>query len=317
VEAGPKLAPPAPPAEPYIDEGSPIPDSYDVDIIRAMLQDPFRIFIYWEVREESLRALTRYFAPEEAAQFRVVLKLYEIEGRNEAYFDVDRRGRYWMMVFPDRDYEFEIGVRSPDHGYIMLVRSNRVHAPRGTIAPEPAPEPQYRLEPEEFTQIIEDSGFAADQALDMTLAAAAGTLPDQQSLDSLWDHLPESVQAAVPVAARGDELTYEMIMQLPEPLRSELLKLLEGSGGQIASIGLMHYLPELLREVIDDESEWLGDRFHPVHIAPKFFLGASEEIFWPGEKLRLPGLPQRPGSESRLQKPDVKSGSGIKSRLPE
>lgn len=317
VEVQPKAAPPVPPTEPYIDEGLPIPDSYDVDIIRAMLQDPFRLFIYWEVREESISALTRYFSPEEASQFRVVLKLYEIAGRNEAYFDVDHRGRYWMMVFPDRDYEFEIGVHSPVHGYIMLVRSNRVHTPRGTIAPEPAPEPEYRLEPGEFSQIIADSGFAADQALDMTLAAAAGTVPDQESLESLWDHLPESLQTAIPLAARGDGLTYEMIMQLPEPLRSELLKLFEGSGGQIASIGLMHYLPELLREIIDDESEWIGDRLHPMHITPKFFLGASEEFSWPGEKLRLPGLPQRPSSEARLQKPDVKSGSGIRSRLPE
>lgn len=293
------MAPPTPDAAPFVDEGSPIPDSYNVDIIRAMLQDPFRIFIYWEVREESLKALTHYFTMEEAAGFRVVLKLYETAGRNEAYFDVDRQGRYWMMVFPDRNYEFEIGVRSPVHGYVMLLRSNRVHAPRGTVAPTPAPEPEYRLEPAAFSEVIQDSGFAADQTLDMTLAAAAGATPDEAALEAAWNHLPESVQAAIPVAARGDELTYDMIMQLPEPLRSELLKLFEGSGGQIASIGFMHYLPEMLREVLDDESEWIGDRLHPMHIAPKFFFGASEEFVWPGEKLRLPGLPRRSSSPTR------------------
>src|ERR1044072_4306163 len=100
--------------EPFIDEGMPLPDSYDVDIIRAMLQDPFRIFIYWEVRESSLKALTRYFSEEEEAGFKRDLKLVEIEGGNEAFFDVGRHGRYWMTVFPDREYEFEIGVRSLD-----------------------------------------------------------------------------------------------------------------------------------------------------------------------------------------------------------
>jgi len=78
------------------------------DIVRAMLQDPFRVFVYWEVRDESLKALTRYFSPDEVAGFKVVLKLIELTGPNEAFFEVERRGRYWLMVFPDREYEFEI-----------------------------------------------------------------------------------------------------------------------------------------------------------------------------------------------------------------
>src|SRR4051812_11623357 len=84
------------PAGPFIDEGPPVPEVYEVDIVRAMLQDPFRIFIYWELHEESLRALDRYFSPEEAAAFQTTLRLFEVEGHNEAYFPVGRRGRYWM-----------------------------------------------------------------------------------------------------------------------------------------------------------------------------------------------------------------------------
>jgi hypothetical protein len=301
-----------PPAEPYIDEGLPVPDAYEVDIIRAMLQDPFRIFIYWEVRQESLQALTRYFAPEEAAQFQTTLKLLEIEGRNEAYFPVGRRGRYWMMVFPEREYEFEIGVRSPTHGYISLIRSNRVRTPRGTVSPEKPEESEYQLSPHEFMNVIEASGFAADQAMDITVAAmpGAGIAPDKVSAALM--KLPVEVRAAVIVAGAGAELTREMIEALPLYLRDELIKLYGAGDGRIASVGLIHYLPELLREALEDERELIGDHVHPLHVAPRFFVAASENVTWPGAEVRLPGIPRRPSSDVRYQSLDISSGAGTR-----
>src|SRR5262249_53158701 len=164
----------APAEDPSAGEGPAMPETYGLDMVRAMLQDPFRIFIYWEVREKSLEALTRYFPPEDVEHFRVVLRLIEIEGKNEAFFEVGRRGRYWMMVFPGREYEFEIGVRSPVHGYIALVRSNRVRTPRGTVSSETAEEGDYRLSPPDFIEILETSGFAADQALNLSFAGMPG-----------------------------------------------------------------------------------------------------------------------------------------------
>jgi hypothetical protein len=291
-----------PPDEPYVDEGLPVPEGYEVDIIRAMLQDPFRIFIYWEVREESLRALTRYFAPEEAARFETTLKLFEVEGRNEAYFPVARRGRYWMMVFPDREYEFGIGVRSPAHGYISLIRSNRVRTPRGTVSPEKPEESEYRLSPPEFMDVIEASGFAADQAMDITVAAmpGAGVGPDEVAAALM--RLPDAVRTAVVAAGAGGQLTGEMIEALPLYLRDELMKLYGAGDGRIASVGLMHYLPELLREAIEDERELIGDRVHPLHVAPRFFVAASENVTWPGGEIRWPGLPRHTSSHG-LQRP--------------
>jgi hypothetical protein len=278
--------------EPYIDEGLPLPDSYDVDIIRAMLQDPFRIFIYWEVREESLKALTRYFSEEDAAGFKTALKLIEIEGGNEAFFDVDRHGRYWMMVLPDREYEFEIGVRSLTHGYVPLVRSNRVRTPRGTVSPEPDYEPEYKLTPPEFMNVLEATGFAAEASLDITVRAMPGTSPEIDQFSETLFKLPEVVREAVRIAGAGGELTPEIIEALPDPLRSELQKLFDGTDGRVASVGLMHYLPEILREAIEDESELIGDHVHPFHVAPRFFVGGTENVAWPDTEIRVPGLPR-------------------------
>jgi hypothetical protein len=297
------------PAEPYIDEGLPVPEIYDVDIIRAMLQDPFRIFIYWEVREESLQALTRYFSAEDAASFQTTLKLLEVEGRNEAYFPVGRHGRYWMMVFPDREYEFEIGVRSPVHGYISLIRSNRVRTPRGTVSPEKPAEGEYRLSPPDFLSVIQASGFAADQTMEITVAAMPGAALDSNQMGAVLLRLPGGVRSAVMAAGAGDELTAEMIEGLPLYIRDELMKLYGAGDGRIASVGLMHYLPELLREALEDERELIGDRVHPLHLAPRYFVGGTENLTWPGGEIRWPGLPRQPSSDVLYQRSDVKAGA--------
>ncbi|HSE98754.1 MAG TPA: DUF4912 domain-containing protein [Blastocatellia bacterium] len=317
IEAKPSETVQPLPDEPYIDQGLPIPDSYDFDIIRALLQDPFRIFIYWEVREESLKSLTRLFSPEEAATFRVVLKLRDVDGGQEAYFDVGTQGRYWMMVFPNREYEFEIGMRSPRYGYIMLIRSNRVRTPRGTVAPEPATEGKYSMTPPEFVDIIEASGFSAEQSLSLTIAAANGVVHEQEMLEATINRLPASVKEAMQVAAEGGALTAEMIDRMPEPLRTELMKLLIGSDGNIASVGLMHYLPEMLREVMEDDSEFVGDAIHPVHVAPRFFTAGTENLQWPAHELRWPGLPRKPGPHERLARPGDVSGAGRRPRRTE
>lgn len=280
------------PINPPAEEELSLPGYYNADLIRALVQDPFRVFIYWETRQESLDALTRYFSPEEAAEFRTVLRLIETRGGNEAFFEVERRGRYWMMVFPDREYEFEIGVRSGRHGYIALVRSNRVRTPRGTISPRAAQEDDYRISPEEFARVLEASGFAAHQVLDITIEATADTELRRDRL-SLLEGLPAPIQEALLALSRGQELTLEMVLALPEPLRGQLLELFRAGGPKVAAAGLAHYFPELLRELIADEREWIGDWIHPLHLVPKFFVGGTEQLarphmHWPGSILHPP-----------------------------
>ena len=282
--------------EPFIDRGLPLPETYDVDIIRAMLQDPFRIFIYWEVRDKSLQALTKYFAPDDAETFRTTLKLIEIGGGHQVFFDVSHTGRYWLQVFPDREYEFEIGVRSPAHGYISLVRSNRVQTPRGTVSPERARESEYQLSPPDFIEILEATGFGAQQTLDVTLAAMAAPETEKDEWSAALLKLPEAVYKALMIASAGGELTLELIADLPEPLKSELMKLLLEGDGRIAGAGLMHYLPELLHEAAHDSQGWIGDAIHPLHLTPRFMLGGTENVALPGGEIRWPALSRRPSS---------------------
>lgn len=302
-------------AEPFIDLGLPVPDTYETDIMRAMVQDPFRIFIYWEVREENLKALTQLFSPEEVTTFKTVLKLRDTLGGQEAFFDVGKRGRYWMVVFPDREYQFEIGVRSPLHGYISLISSNTVQTPRGTISPITADEAEYRLEPVEFFEILEKSGFGPEQSLDITVAAMPGTPLNEEALATTLTKLSDEVRAAILLASSGGRLTAEMIEALPESLRELLMNLLTASGGELASAGLMHYLPELLRETIEDDREWVTDHAHPLQITPRFFIGASEKAQWPEGELNWPTLPRRSSSDEKPRRPEISSSSSLRHLL--
>jgi hypothetical protein len=310
-QAEPPVISAAPGEQRYIESGPPgddgtFPEGYDLDIVRAMLQDPFRVFVYWHVREESLGALRQFFSPQDVTGFSTVLKLIETTGGAEAFFEIGRQGRYWLTVYPDREYEFEIGIRSPIHGYISLIRSNRVRTPRGTVSPEPAKEEDYRLSPPEFMRILEVTGFSADRWFSLSVAGAeeseAGNL-----LALAFMRLPESVRLALMIAEAGGALTPELIATLPEPLKSELLRLIFAGGGLMAAAALMHYLPELLRGVVQSDREWIGDELHPLHLAPRFFLGGSEHLPVPAGEMRwprAPALPSSPGAASVLWNKD-------------
>src|SRR5436853_782450 len=296
------------PGAPYIDEGLPIPYSYDTDIVRALMQDPFRILIYWEIREATLESLKRYFSPEDLASFKVVLRLIDIASQNEAFFETSRQGRYWMSVFPEREYEFEIGVRSPVHGYIAFVRSNRVRTPRGAVSSEKADEDEYRMAPPLFMQVIEASGFSPSHAMNIT-AAGTAMAPDKL-IEAAISGLPEPVRAAVAAATSGEPLSRELLERLPEPLRSELLKVLKTGGGLMASVALMNYFPELVREAIEAEQDLIGAGIDPLYgalyVAPRFIGGSSESQSRPGGEFRWSGFPRLPSSPT----PSRRDGRG-------
>jgi hypothetical protein len=168
------------------------------------------------------------------------------------------------------------------------------------VSPERARESEYQLSPPGFVEILEATGFGAQQTLDVTLAAMAEPVAAQEQGNDEWaaalTKLPETVHRALMTAAAGGELTLDLIASLPEPLRGELMKLLLSGDGRIAAAGLMHYLPELLHEVARDTQGWIGDPIHPLHLTPRFMLGGTENVALPGGEIRWPALSRRPSS---------------------
>src|SRR6187549_4250259 len=63
------------PAEPIVDTGLPIPSHYDIDLMRAIVQDPFHLFVHWQLRTDPFERLRKIFPGGSVNGFRTVVKL--------------------------------------------------------------------------------------------------------------------------------------------------------------------------------------------------------------------------------------------------
>jgi hypothetical protein len=274
-------------AEPFVDRGMEIPGSYGVDIVRALVQDPFHLMVYWELRAESLRALELLFPNGDAADFRPTMRLTELADGSEAYVHVPLTGKYWFGASPNRQYRVDAGALSPIHGFVPIVRSNVVETPRGTVAATVDDDPRYRVETPRFVRLLEVTGFATDRVLtDVARAEAARAAGEPARLSTpvappsflvdAFSKLPEPVRLAAVAVAEGSRLTGGMIDDLPEELRAILASFRGADEEEILTAAFMHLLPQLLRHVLD--GGLVDDTAHPMHLPPRFAIGGSDVL---------------------------------------
>jgi hypothetical protein len=268
----------------YIDTGLPIPESYDVDTIRALVQDPFHIWVYWEMRERVFENLKAIFPADIAESFRYVLKLTELSLGHSSIIEIERKGNYWLSVFPDRRYRLEVGLNSPLRGFIRVLEADEVRTPRGTVSMNIAEDPGYEVSNRDFAEILKVSGFAA----------FAGMLGPERVLR----RLPPQVSEVINTAASGEELSEAQLDSLPPRLRA-LLSQLREQGYGLSSLALLHLLPEYLREAIEETDDYFDDALHPQHIAPRYLVGSSEQRLQPDRRKWMPSMAERPTSPGK------------------
>jgi hypothetical protein len=126
-----------------------IPWGYGRDRLTAIAVDPDRLFIYWEVRDESLDAARERLGPA-GARAALVLRFFDTSGRifdgenAHSYFDQDvqRNDRQWFCQVgkPSSSAHVEMGLRTPDGRFLKLMRSGRVDFPRKEPAAHRPPE---------------------------------------------------------------------------------------------------------------------------------------------------------------------------------
>lgn len=268
-----------PAQEVFIDKGSEIPESYNVDTIRALVQDPFHIWVYWEVAEQAFNNLYKIFPPEVAASFAPVLKVTELTRNETTYANILKTGNFWVNVIPGKRYRIEVGMHSDIRGYIRLLEADEVDTPRGTISPNLAPEPEYQVSQQEFVENLQASGFAA----------FAGITDTEHTVE----HLPVEVADLIASVTTGQELTEEQISQLPARLRMLLQELLSRGEQELASFAFFYLLPEYIREALAHREGLFEDALHPQHLAPRFAVGSSEHRPSPGRNPWLPSMAGR------------------------
>jgi hypothetical protein len=274
-------------AAPYVDLGMPLPESYSVDIVRALVQDPFHLMVYWELRAESLRALEDLFPDGAAAGFRPAMRLTDLMEGTEAYVHVPLAGKYWFSAVPSHEYRVDVGAISERHGFVPVVRSNVVETPRGTVATEVDDDPRYRVETPRFVRLLEVTGFATDKVLtDVARADAARHAGEPARLATAsepppflveaFTKLPEPVRVAASSVALGGTITRSQVDELPEPLRAVLAQFRGADEEEILTAAFMHLLPQLLRHVLD--GGLVAEPSHPVHLPPRFAIGGSDVL---------------------------------------
>ena len=270
---------------PYVDRGMQIPETYGVDVVRALVQDPFHMMVYWELRPESLGALRELFPNGAATAFAPTMRLTDIDTGSEAYITVPASGKYWFDVVPDRRYRVDVGARSPEHGFVPIARSNVVTTPRGTVAATVDDDPRYRIETPRFVRLLQVTGFASDRVLVDIVRAEAGVVPEAPALGATpppsylveaFGKLPEGVRTAAVSVARGETLTDDQLEELPEELR-QVLDMLRVKGElEVLTAAFMHLLPQMLRRIL--EAGHFVEGAHPLHLPPRFAIGSSEAV---------------------------------------
>jgi hypothetical protein len=281
-------------AVPVADFGLPIPDQYDFDLMRALVQDPFRIYVYWNLRNNPWERVRRIFPEQEADNFKLALRLIDETNNIAVFFEVPYTREYWFSVFPDRTYRVELGLRSPHFGYIKLLSSQAVTTPRGGPSDQVAPDEEYSISADDYLRVLRESHLIPERAWQPAglfrqpdSAVDGGWQNDSGGL--VWDSLPPTFQRIMKVigdiqAGRGYDRWWEQLEQeeLADLVR-EFLTIIRGLGdGELGYMLLMRYLPELLRRALRAEG---GEEIRvdkPVAIFLAERLGQSSSEMRPG-----------------------------------
>ena len=136
------------PSLPAVTTKKGLPAEYGEDRITLMTVDPWKLFAYWEVKENTLSKI----------KGTLVLRVYDVtgiyfDGKNaNLVFDVPVYGRLgdtYVGVGPDKAFIVEIGAVSKEGFFVSAARSNQVSTPPLKVAKEEGalPEEIYEVGP--------------------------------------------------------------------------------------------------------------------------------------------------------------------------
>ncbi|MDP3049376.1 MAG: DUF4912 domain-containing protein [Thermodesulfovibrionales bacterium] len=118
-----------------------LPAEYGEDRITLMTVDPWKLFAYWEIKENTLSKIKGM----------LVLRVYDItgvyfDGKNaNVVFDVPVHGRIgdsYIGVGPDKVFIVDIGAVSKAGDFVAIARSNQASTPALKVAKEEGALPQ-------------------------------------------------------------------------------------------------------------------------------------------------------------------------------
>ncbi len=272
------------PAEPIVDTGLPIPSHYDFDMMHMLVQDPFRLFVYWQLRDNAFDRLPKIFPAGERDSFHTVLKLIDETNNIAVFFDAAFSREFWFSVFPDRQYRVELGLRSPKFGYIKLLSTQSALTPRGSPSDQIAADPEYHIAADDYLRVLRESHLVPERAFTLDgLLPGAGAAPSA-ARNAIWESLPASFRRLMQViadiqAGRDYDKWWERSSkeELNQFVREFLAIINQMGDGELGYMLLLRHLPELLRRAIQAENEQLEiDKPIALYLAEKLGQVSSE-----------------------------------------
>ncbi|OQA91543.1 MAG: hypothetical protein BWY26_00870 [Elusimicrobia bacterium ADurb.Bin231] len=150
----------------YIDTGYPLPEKYNEDIIVVLPRDPYWIFVYWEINDDTIKRITNGYSAAALKQSEIVLRLHavagvKVQGSNSPRhtdFPVSLSCQNWYLKVskPGRAYWVELGIKTLSGNFISLARSNRVELPSGDVSTEDSSE--WMSVSEKYGELLSLSG---------------------------------------------------------------------------------------------------------------------------------------------------------------
>ncbi len=291
-------------AEPHVDHGLPIPATYSLDLMRALVQDPFHLFVHWQLKDDPFERLQRMFPAAAAGTFHTVLKLVDESNAIAVFFDAGYAREYWFNVFPDRSYRVELGLRSPQFGFIKLLGSQAVRMPRGAPSDQSAEETEYQIAADDYLKVLRESHLVPERAFTVeALLPARDNAEHARLLDALPVSFRQLITAMADVqAGREYDHWWERLSEteLAEWVKEFLRTIAQMGDGELGYMLLLRYLPEVLRRAVNAELGKLSsgeleiDKPITLYLAERLGQVASEQRA--GQAPNVTPAPIAPGS---------------------
>jgi hypothetical protein len=161
-----------------------LPEGYGSTEAVLLPRDPFWMFTYWEISENTLNRLIKEIGVDNFEKSKKVIRVYKIgdNGMSDSFFDVpiviEAKNWYVNVSECGKTYECEIGIITPDGRYIGIVKTNRVTLPKSSVSD--VIDEKWMSVNQEFEKLLEISGVEY---------IGKGSLDIAKSLAQRWEML--------------------------------------------------------------------------------------------------------------------------------
>ena len=122
---------------PQAPAGFELPSRYGDNRLVLLVRDPWWIFAYWEVTPELEREVLERVRRQGSFPEKTVLRVHDVTDavleNPHPFFDIEiGQANNWYVDVgqPDRQWQAQIGIRTPEGKFFALVTSNVVRTPR-------------------------------------------------------------------------------------------------------------------------------------------------------------------------------------------